>query len=109
MKVTQEKDCGINHPTIKDAIRHAEENLGFRGLHVEPYWGTTRWNCHLVVGYQSGARKRWRLDFSGQPEDGQPPKFIHINEENFEAPPGPRYDLPEKVREEIEFYRKSRR
>jgi hypothetical protein len=137
MKNTQEKDCGVNHATIQDAIRHAEENLGFRGLHVEPYWGTTRWNCHLVVGYQSGARKRWRLDFSGQPVDGQPPKFIHVNEENFEAPPGrqkvlhrvdamknenghywvelqwrkwtSRYDLPEKVREEIEFYRKSRR
>jgi len=130
----QEKDCGVNHQSIPEAIRHAEESLGFRGKHVEPFWGTTRWNCHLVIGFQSGTRKRWRLDFSDKPENGQPPKFIHVNEENFEAPPGQQkvlhrvdsmknenghywvelqwrkwtsgYDPPEKVREEVEFYRK---
>ncbi|MCI0666222.1 MAG: hypothetical protein L0220_34655 [Acidobacteria bacterium] len=85
--MSQEKICSVRHATIQEAIRHAEENLDFTGKHVEPYWGTTRWNSHLVVGYKSGARKRWRLDFSEKSENGQPPKFIHVNEENFEAPP----------------------
>jgi hypothetical protein len=83
--------------------------------------------------FQSGPRKRWRLDFSDKSENG-PPKFIHVNEENFQAPPGRQkilhrveamknangnygvelqwrkwtsgYDPPEKVREEIEFYKR---
>lgn|GEM_PF-1788543 len=130
---SQEKPCGVPHETIEDAIKHAEESLGFRGKPIEPYWGTTRYNCHLVVGYQSGTKKRWRLDFSDRSENDKPPKFIHVNEENFEAAPGQqkilhsvdamknnnghywvelqwrkwtsRYDLPEKVKEEIESYK----
>jgi hypothetical protein len=134
--MSNEKDCGVTHQTIWEAIRHAEESLGFRGKHVEPYWGTTRWNCHLVVGYQSGTRKRWRLDFSDRPENRKPPKFIHVNEENFEAPAGRQkilhrvdsmknynghyfvelqwrkwtsgHDMPEKVKEEIEFHNRNK-
>lgn len=133
----KEKDCGVYHATMQDAMRHAEVNLGFHGRHVEPYWGTTTYNCHLVVGFEAGKRKRWRLDFSDKSEHGKPPKFIHVNEEDFTAPPGhqktlhrvdsfknhngaylvelqwrkwtSRFNLPEKVKEELAFYAQQRK
>lgn len=136
MSDQQEKICSRNHLSISDAIRCAEENLGFRGLLREPYWGTTRFTLRWVVGYQSSPKKRWRLDYSDRSENGKKPKFIHVNEENFENPPGQQkivhlvesanisggyqvdllyrkwtsqYDLPEKVIEALNFEKYSRR
>ena len=77
----EEKDCGTIHPTVEHAIQHAEARLGWRrrpAPAIEPYAGTTRFNDHLVVGYQESSRQRWRLDWD---ED----KGIHVNEENYDA------------------------
>lgn len=74
-----ENDCGKKHLRIEDAIHCARTNLG--GEDVEPYWGTMSViNPGRVVGYQVSARKRWRLDFDKE-------KGVHVNEENFDAPP----------------------
>lgn len=132
----REKKCPKIHLSIVEAIRCAEENLGFRGLPVEPYWGTTRFTLGWVVGWQSSSRKRWRLDYDDQSEEGKPPKFIHVNEENFEKQPSQQkvvhlvesvnvsggyqvdlqyrkwtsqFDLPEKVRLELELERNAKR
>ena len=88
-----EQDCGVLHETIEDAIRHAREHLGAKPkasgqpwLDSTPYWGTLGiLNVNLVVGFQISSRRRWRLDWSGEPKDD--PKGIHVNEENFDEVP----------------------
>jgi hypothetical protein len=54
---------------------------------MQPYWGTTRQNEGLIVGWKL-ERKRWRLDYEAavNPEHGREPWGPHINEENFELP-----------------------
>ena len=43
----------------------------------------------VIVGFAIDPRKRWRLDFSDKPGAlGESPKWVHVNEENFDAPPG---------------------
>lgn len=78
-----ERICPTLHVTIADAIRCAEKNLGIKpGQKLQPYWGTTRENEGLIVGWQNGTRLRWRLDYEpGANGDGP-----HINEENFAQP-----------------------
>jgi hypothetical protein len=80
----KESYCGKRHFSIEDAIVHAEQHLGSYRKPADPYMGTLKNNSHLVVGFQLSARKRWRLDFDPDPSKG---KWVHINEENFEAPP----------------------
>ncbi len=77
--------CGKRHLSIEDAIVHAEKNLGSYRMPAEPYWGTMRNNGHFVVGYQLGPRRRWRLDFDPDPKKN---RWVHVNEENFDAPAG---------------------
>jgi hypothetical protein len=85
----REQTCGIMHYAIDDAIEHAEKHLGCWRMPMEPYRGTTRENQDVVVGWKLSSRKRWRLDFSDKPDfPGAPPKWVHVNEENFDAPPG---------------------
>ena len=82
-----EKPCGILHPSLGDAISHAEQSLCFperwrlhqHRIHVgaEYCFGTMNHNSGSVIGRQMGPRLRWRLDF----EHG--PKGAHVNEENF--------------------------
>lgn len=83
-----EIDCGREHLSIEDAIKHARENLNARAtknrgiLDEEPYWGTMgSSNVGWVVGYLISSRQRWRLDF-----DPAPSKLVHVNEENFDLP-----------------------
>ena len=79
----EERDCKVVHATVEDAIQHAEARLGWRrrpAPAIAPYAGTTRFNNHLVVGYQEASRRRWRLDWDEN-------KGIHVNEENFDASP----------------------
>lgn len=86
--VQRERDCGILHASIAEAIVHAETNLGSYGQPMTPYRGTTRENEGVIVGFAVNAKKRYRLDFSDRPgADGAPPKWVHVNEENFEAEP----------------------
>ncbi len=74
----------MRHYTIPDAIRCAERNLGVvRGQKLHPYWGTTRQNEGLIVGWSVSSRQRWRLDYDSK-VGGKGP---HVNEENFELPP----------------------
>src|SRR5262249_23256700 len=116
--------------SILDAIRHAEEGLGCSNIPLQPYWGTTAENLGLIVGFQINSRKRWRLDYDNE-------KGVHVNEENFDAPVSRQkithkviavgtltrdlqvrlqwqkwtsgaFDIPEKVKEEIEFQSKIR-
>ncbi|HVG20071.1 MAG TPA: hypothetical protein VNI02_13555 [Blastocatellia bacterium] len=125
----KEKPCNKPHSSIPEAIRHAEEGLGCRQMPLQPYWGTTKENLGLIVGFQLNNRKRWRLDYDDK-------KGAHVNEENFDAPISQQkvvhkingigsiagdlqvrlqwrkwtsgaFDLPEKVKEEIEFQRTS--
>jgi hypothetical protein len=129
MSNAKERSCNVVHFSIVDAIRHAEEGLGCRGQHLERYWGTTKENIGLVVGFQLNSRKRWRLDYDVK-------KRIHVNEENFDLPESQQktvhsvqgvgtitgdlqvrllwqkwtsgaYDKPDKVKEELEFLAKS--
>jgi hypothetical protein len=54
---------------------------------IVPYRGTTRENEGVIVGFALSPRKRYRLDFSYKPgPNGEPPKWVHVNEENFDAP-----------------------
>ena len=79
----RERVCPHKHETIGEAIRCAERNLGVAaGQKLHPYWGTTRQNEGLIVGWQIGSRQRWRLDY----EAGASGKGPHVNEENFELP-----------------------
>jgi hypothetical protein len=85
----RERDCGVWHDTIEEAITHAERNLNCSRIRMQPYRGTTPQNQGVVVGWALSARKRWRLDYSNTPGiNGEPPKWVHVNEENFDAPPG---------------------
>ncbi|HLK66126.1 MAG TPA: hypothetical protein VKU19_21980 [Bryobacteraceae bacterium] len=79
-----ERNCGIRHITIEEAIIHAEQSLGSFRKPAEPYWGTMRGNSTLVVGFQLSSRKRWRLDYDPNPANE---KWVHVNEENFDASP----------------------
>ncbi len=66
---------------MAEAIRCAERNLGVAaGAKLQPYWGSTRENHGLIVGWQLSGRQRWRLDYDET-------KGPHINEENFNLPP----------------------
>jgi hypothetical protein len=47
------------------------------------YFGTMRNNEGKVVGFQTGPRQRWCLDFDPDPAKG---KWVHVNEENYDAP-----------------------
>jgi hypothetical protein len=77
----KERDCGILHLTIEDAINHAEERLGCRAEKIEPFWGKgTFFAAETVVGWMVTPRKRWRLDYDPNPDKG-----VHVNEENYDA------------------------
>ena len=79
-----ERVCPHNHSTIAEAIRCAERSLGVQPRQkLQPYWGTTRHNQGLIVGWQISSRRRWRLDYDAS-SGGKGP---HINEENFDLPP----------------------
>jgi len=126
-KDEKERDCGSQHLSLVDAIRHAEQNLRCQHLRLEPYWGTTVENLGQVVGFQLSSRKRWRLDYDIK-------KGVHVNEENFDASPSNQKvvhrvigtssdlqvrlqwrkwtsgaDMPDKVKEEIEFLARDRK
>lgn len=92
-----EKDCGIVHLSIEDAIRHAEQRLGAPA--TEPFWGRGYRALRLgesrvdpesvpnlsvaritVTGFQMNNFKRWRLDYDDY--------GVHINEEDFTRTPG---------------------
>jgi hypothetical protein len=79
-----EKVCPHTHDTIAEAIRCAETNLGVKpGQKLHPYWGTTKQNEGMIVGWLINPRQRWRLDYDASSGDKRP----HVNEENFELPP----------------------
>jgi hypothetical protein len=91
--------CGQKHSSIEEAIIHAETNLGMRGHHAEPYWGTMRFTNSVVVGWQVSERKRYRLDYAHNfaSENEKAAKWsgtkqlkgtrgVHVNEENFDDP-----------------------
>jgi hypothetical protein len=81
---SRERVCPHAHPTIADAIRCAQSSMGIvLGQKLRPYWGTTKYNAGLIVGWQTSSRKRWRLDYDVK-LGGKGP---HVNEENFEMPP----------------------
>jgi hypothetical protein len=105
-KPKMETLCGIRHISVEEAVVHAEQNLGTYHKPAEPYRGRTRLNNDVVVGFQASPARRFRLDFDqnwqqrvedlkrGNP-DWQRRFFyideyrgVHINEENFDAPPG---------------------
>jgi hypothetical protein len=80
---SRERECRQPHATIAEAIRCAEQNLGIRpGQKLRPYWGTTKGNSGLIVGWQLDTRRRWRLDYAPGAEGKGP----HVNEENFTLP-----------------------
>jgi hypothetical protein len=85
---SRERDCGELHQTIEEAIVHAEQHLGCYRQPMTPYRGTTRENEGVIVGFAISARRRWRLDFSDQPGPEGEAKWVHVNEEDFDAPPG---------------------
>jgi hypothetical protein len=87
-----EKECGIVHLTVEDAIRHAEQRLGGRA--ADPFWGRGYRPLRVgdsriapesvpnlpvervtVVGFQINNLRRWRLDYD---DEG-----VHVNEEDF--------------------------
>src|SRR5689334_22311792 len=81
-----EKDCGVIHPTIDEAIAHAKANLaGGGGVPTRPFWGRRGGliaNVGWVIGYQSeDGKRRFRLDYD-------PAKGVHVNEEDFTRPVG---------------------
>jgi hypothetical protein len=78
-----ESFCKRLHITIEEAIVCAEKSLGSFRKPADPYWGTMKDNSSLVVGFQLSPRKRWRLDFDPDPANA---KWVHVNEENFDAP-----------------------
>ena|SRR5271166_2966562 len=82
---TREKSCGMIHSSIEEAIVHAEQDLGIFREPAEPYYGTLRDKSATVVGFQVSSRKRWRLEFDPDPSRK---KYVHVNEENFDAPAG---------------------
>jgi hypothetical protein len=82
---SKEKYCGVIHSSIEEAIVHAEKNLGSFRKPADPYYGTMRNNSGIVVGFELDAKKRWRLDFDPDPTHD---KWVHVNEENFDGPPG---------------------
>lgn len=84
-----ERPCGVNHPSLGDAISHAEQSLGFparwrlheQRIHMgaEYCFGTMNHNSGNVIGRQMGPRLRWRLDWEAGP------KGAHVNDENFRS------------------------
>ena len=83
----RERDCGVQHDSIEDAIVHAERNMNCSGVAMMPYRGTTPENQGVVVGCALSPRRRWRLDYSDKPGlNGEPPKWVHVNEEDFDRP-----------------------
>src|SRR5688500_1590518 len=84
----RERDCGQWHDSIEQAIVHAVRNMNCSQIPMMPYRGTTRENQGVVVGWAVSARRRWRLDYSDKfGSNGEPPKWVHVNEEDFERPP----------------------
>jgi hypothetical protein len=49
--VSRERDCGVLHQTIEEAIVHAEQHLGCFRKPMMPYRGTTRENEGVIVGF----------------------------------------------------------
>jgi hypothetical protein len=85
----RERDCGVLHNSIEEAIVHAEQNLSCSRVPMMPYRGTTRENLGVVVGWALSPRKRWRLDYSDRlGPNGEAPKWTHVNEEDFGRPAG---------------------
>lgn len=97
--------CGMRHISIADAVVHAEKSLGTYKKPADEYRGRTRLNDDVVVGFQATPRRRFRLDFD---QDWQKKigdlkreilnwqrrfpyiieyRGVHINEEDFDAPP----------------------
>lgn len=86
---SREKDCGVLHASIEEAIIHAEQNMNCSRIPMMPYRGTTRENQGVVVGWALSPRKRWRLDYSDSVGlRGELPKWVHVNEEDFDRPLG---------------------
>jgi hypothetical protein len=110
MKEAEQKEysCGILHDSIEEALVHAESNLGFRDnagrlvVDVKPYIGQTLFSSGTVVGWQSGARKRYRLDFERnfqavnqaavKTKNGvnKGTRGVHVNEEDFDRTARPK-------------------
>lgn len=81
--------CPTVHGSIAEAIRCAEAGLGIvPGQKMQPYWGTKSDNEGMIVGWQDGRRRRWRLDYEHavDPTKNRDPWGPHINEENFDLP-----------------------
>lgn len=76
-----EKQCGIVHSNVEEAIAHAYQGLvqGSKHLLSQPYWGLKGGNIAnvgRVIGWTTpDNRKRWRLDYD-------PAKGVHLNEED---------------------------
>jgi N-acetylmuramoyl-L-alanine amidase len=104
----REVNCGQIHLSIEDAIVHAEKNLGSFRKPADRYTGKLRNNSSLVVGFELSPRKRWRLDYDPDPTKN---KWVHVNEENFDAAPGRQkvVHLVETLRSDMQvqaYYRK---
>jgi len=97
----KEFSCGIIHGSIEEAMVHAEVNLGFRRgdgkpllVVLEPLLGAM-FGAGAIVGWKSGARRRFRVDFEPDFErknaDAVRRKHgvhkglqgVHVNEEDF--------------------------
>jgi hypothetical protein len=86
---SRERDCGMWHESIEEAIVHAERNMNCSRIPMMAYRGTTPENLGVVVGWALSPRKRWRLDYSERPgPTGEPPRWVHVNEEDFDRPFG---------------------
>lgn len=86
-KRPRERDCGVLHTSIASAIEHAEQNMNCWRVPMMPYRGTTSQNEGVIVGWALSSRRRWRLDYSDSPgPHGEPPKWVHVNEEDFDRP-----------------------
>jgi hypothetical protein len=83
-RAERENLCGQIHSSIEDAIVHAEKNLGMYRAPATHRMGTMRHNSGIVIGFRTSATKGWRLDFDPDPTAK---KWVHVNEENFDAPP----------------------
>ena len=54
--------CGKRHISIAEAVTCAEQSLGTYHKPSEPYRGRTSLNDDVVVGFQAGPKRRFRLD-----------------------------------------------
>ncbi len=79
----KESPCGHIHSSIEDAIVHAEKNLGMYREPATRRVGTMRHNSGIVIGFRMSDTRGWRLDFDPDPTAK---KWVHVNEEDFDAP-----------------------